>query len=299
MPKNLARALPSFPIVECFGFDAHAQTQAARSARDERTCPFAKNACEKFRQYGFGYCSVSYAAKDDAGKSYTYAVCDHRVDGEPIKLAIADAIGTRKYELVPEVVLTDPRTSFDYVVLSKDGEADHLVAIETQAIDIRGGGVGPAWRAWSDEKIEDWRDYFSIEAAEKGRKDTVAFGVNMANIYKRLGLQVATKGTLLKAIGVKLYVVMQDRPFQYLHNRVRFEPTDQGSDWDVTFMTFDYDGTTSPSGQLGFSHVRTIRTTLEAYTTALSNDHRATDDQRQQFLDRVKIKAKQSRVGAA
>ncbi len=282
-----------FPIVECFGFDAHSASREARAARSHKLCPFAENTCEKYRQYGFGYCSVTYAAKDDGGKRHTYAVCDHRVDGAPLKRAIQDAIGDAPHVLVPEVVLSDPRTSFDYVVLAKINGSDRAVAIETQAIDIRGGGVGPAWRAWFDEKVDDWRAYFSAEAREKGRQDTVAYGVNMANIYKRLGLQVATKGTFLKAIGVKLYVVMQDKPFQYLHRRVRFEPVAEGEEWDVTFMTFDYDGSVSPEGRLGFSYVRTVRTSLANYTAALSHDHRATEDQRERFLERVREKAKQ------
>ena len=44
----------------------------------------------------------------------------------------------------------------------------------------------------------------------------------MGNIYKRLGLQTAEKGTYLKSIGIRLYVVMQDLPFLYLWNRIRF-----------------------------------------------------------------------------
>jgi len=283
-----------FPIVECFGYDANANTAEARAAREAKACPFAKNKCEKYRQYGFGYCSVTYAAKDDGGTRYTYAVCDHRVDGDPLHLAIKDAIGDAPYVLVPEVVLRDPRTSFDYVVLADIDGKEHAVAIETQAIDLRGGGVGPAWDAWMANEPEEWRAYFTRQSLAKGRKDTVAYGVNMANIYKRLGLQVATKGTFLKAIGVKLYVVMQDRPFRYLHNRVRFRPSVGGDDWDVTFVTFEYDGTTSANGQSGFAFSHMVRTSLSEYTDALSNDHRATEEQRDNFMRLVKQKAKRA-----
>jgi hypothetical protein len=286
------RAAPPFPIVECFGFDAHAASEEAQRARKQKLCPFAGNECEKLRQYGFGYCSVTYAARDDDGQRFTYAVCDYRLDGEPLHLAISDAFGDEPYSLAQEVVLTDRRTSLDSVACDVvRGRSDRVIAIETQAIDLRGGGVGPAWRAWGDGKTAEWRRYFTEEAARKGRRDTVAYGVNMANIYKRLGLQVATKGVFLKAIDVPFYVVMQDRPFQYLHRRVPFAALDEGQDWDISFMTFDYDGTVAPSGMHGFSHVRTIRTTLSAYTSALPSDHRADADQRADFIERVLAKA--------
>lgn len=270
-----------------------------KKAREQKLCPFAGNECEKFRQYGFGYCSVTYAARDDDGQRFTYAVCDHRVDGGPLHLAIRDTFGDEPYSLAPEVVLTDPRTSFDYVAYDeRRSGVDRVIAIETQAIDLRGGGVGPAWQAWGDGKTADWRRYFTEESAQKGRRDTVAYGVNMANIYKRLGLQVATKGTFLKAVGVPFYVVMQDRPFQYLHRRVPFVALGEGQDWDISFVTFDYDGTIAANGMHGFSHVRTIRTSLAAYTSALPSDRRASADQRASFIERILAKTQPKRGGA-
>lgn len=172
--------------------------------------------------------------------------------------------------LVPEVVLTDPRTSFDYaaITVSPTGEIDGAMAIETQAIDIRGGRVGPAWRAWVDGKPERWREYFTADATTKGRKDTVAYGVNMANIYKRLGLQVAVKGSYLKGIGVPFYVVMQHRPFEYLRRRIRF--AEVAHPWDITFMTFEYTGKAKSDGSLEFSHASTVRTSLASYVESMT-----------------------------
>lgn len=289
----MARDPLPFPIVEAFGFAADANTAEARYHREQQLCPFAQNKCEKFRQYSFGYCSVTYAAADDDRQRYTYAVCDHRVDGPPLQLAIKDHFGPKSVQIASEVVLTDPRTSFDYVAfVASEGKIEDAIVVETQAIDIRGGGVGPAWKAWMSDDVANWRSYFTREAAEKGRSDTVAYGVNMANIYKRLGLQVATKGTLLKAIGVPFYVVMQDRPFRYLRRRVQFKEAPKDSPWDITFMTFDYTGSRLDNGQLEFVHTDVVRTTLENYTKALSADHRATADQRQTFFEKVMLKAR-------
>ena len=278
-----------FPIIEAFGYAVDATSQDAKDARERRWCRFTGTECEKFRQYGFGYCSVTYAAADDTGVSRTYAVCDHRVDGPPVAEAMRDHFGSTPYRLVPEIVLTNPRTSFDYVAMATN-DVENVLAMETQAIDIRGGGVGPAWHAWADGKIDEWRDYFSKEAAKKGRKDTVAYGVNMANIYKRLGLQVAVKGTYLKGIGVPFYVVMQDRPFQYLRRRINFEAIADGDSWDICFMTFDY-GDRLPDDSFAFTHAQTVRTTVAKYVASLSSDPGMAKAAREEFMERVMKKA--------
>lgn len=278
-----------FPIVEAFGYRWDATSKEARQATEQEFCRFAKKACEKLRQYGFGYCSVTYAAADDGGKSYTYAVCDHRLDGAPLAHVIADHFETRKYRLVPEIVLREPRTSFDYVAQATDNP-DDVIAIETQSIDIRGGGVGSAWRAWKEGKTSQWRAFFTEAATLKGRKDTVAYGVNMANIYKRLGLQVAVKGSYLKGIGVPFYVLMQDRPFQYLHRRICFRPCAEGEPWDITFVTFDYEDATDANGVIPFVHRQTVRTTVANYVSALSSDPGMAQKARADFLDRVSRK---------
>jgi hypothetical protein len=292
-PEGTLDSIPAeapFPITEAFGFASSAQTPESQQARARKWCPFAQAACEKYRQYRFGYCSVTYAAADDSGVRRTYAVCDHRLDGAPVRSALADYFPSlQDVRLVAEVVLAKPRASFDYVAFQYTGdEIKDAIVIETQSIDMRGGGVGPAWHAWMEGHPERWREYFSAEAARKGRQDKVAYGVNMANIYKRLGLQVAEKGGFLKHIGVRLYVVMQDRPFRYLRSRIAFQEVTEG--WDITFMTFDYTGQQNADGSLAFTHMQTVRTTLESYQAALSADTREGSD-RAHFIERVKKKA--------
>jgi len=180
-----------FPIVEIFGYPVTAQTPDAIAARKHQLCPFAENECEKQRQYRYGYYSVTYAAEADKGERKTYAVCDHRLDGPPIRAVLNDYFATVDFSvrIASEVVLKEPRISFDYVAFKETNNGiDDVVAIETQAIDLRGGGVGPAFRAWQDGQPNEWRRYFTEEAVAGGRKDKIAYGVNMGNIYKRLGL---------------------------------------------------------------------------------------------------------------
>lgn len=278
-----------FPIVEAFGHPWDSKTSQAVEAAQSRYCPYSKKECEKYRQYKFGYCSVTYAAADDSGQPHTYAVCDHRLDGPPLDFVVRDHFKDRKTTLVPEIVLTNPRTSFDYVAFAQD-DVEDIIGVETQAIDIRGGGVGPAWRAWEDGNVGDWRSYFTREALAKGRKDNVAYGVNMANIYKRLGLQVAVKGSYLHGIGVPFYVLMQNRPFEYLRRRIQF-PAATGAKWDITFITFDYTGCKCADGTLEFAHAQTVRTTVAQYVGAMSSDTRLAKSAREDFLNRVKSKA--------
>lgn len=278
-----------FPIVEVFGYDKHLRTDEARRSFDERRCPFAGRACEKYQQYGFGYCSVQYKSKYDS-KPEIYAVCDHRLDGSPVQHAVVDFFGNNeRVKLVEELKFTDPDQSFDFIAI--DPTTDVFIGIETQAIDLRGGGVGPAWESIADGTPSEWRAYFSREAAAKKRKDNVAYGVNMANITKRLGLQVAEKGNLMRQLNAKLYVVAQDRCLEYFKRRIPARwTTERNDDWDISFITFDYTGVVLPSGRWNVEHRQTIRTTLASFSEALSRSTANID--RGRFLQRIKEKLK-------
>jgi hypothetical protein len=82
---------------------------------------------------------------------------------------------------------------------------------------------------------------------------------------------------------------MQYLPFVYLWNRIRFDEND--ADWDITFLAFEYDGSELPDGRLGFSHCRTVRTTLASFISALAANNRAGGGLREDFLKQVRIKA--------
>lgn len=286
-----------FPIVEAYGFPYNSNAPAAIKTWNEKSCPFAGGPCEKQRQYGFGYCSVTYAAKWDNGIQRPYAVCDHRLDGQPVKWAVNDYFGAQPATLVPEVTATStPKRNIDYVAFTNDPFAPggtSLIAIETQAIDLRGGGVGPAWQAWEEDHVENWRAYFTAEAKKKGRRDTVDYGVNTGNVYKRLGVQVFEKGGYLKQIDVPLYVVMQHTILQQLRSRVNFTPVVEGMPWDITFIGFDYDGTLDASGKLQLKLVEVVRTTLDNYTQAMFSSAEG-GSLREEFVAKVKKKVKTS-----
>lgn len=287
-PEDFPSAERPFPLAEVFGYQRELRTPAARQAFADRHCPFAGNECEKFRQYKYGYCSVHYRADGDDAPQ-VYAVCDHRLDGAPVAMAVRDffGAGADKVHLVPEVVLTEPRQSFDFIALERTG--DRFIGIEAQAIDLRGGGVGPAFASMIEGDPASWRQRFSDEAETKGRSDTVAYGVNTANIYKRLGLQVAEKAAMLRAWDSHLYVVTQGRPFNYLMGRTRVDWLTAGEDWDITFVVFDYTGAVLDNGQMGFEHVGTYRTEVATFAEALVNP--TSSISASDFLRRVRKKA--------
>ncbi|MFJ6717478.1 hypothetical protein [Streptomyces sp. NPDC091259] len=282
-----------FPIVEIFGYPHDCATPEAVASREGARCPFSAAPCEKQRQYGFGYCSVTYSAAWDT-HGQTYAVCDHRLDGRPTAWAVRDYFGDKPAFLVPEVAVTQkPRLNLDYVAYANDPHAPggvQAIAIETQAIDLRGGGVRPAWDAWAAGEPELWRSYYSRDAHSKGRKDTVDYGINTGNVYKRLGTQVAVKGEYLKQIEVPLYVVMQQKILQQLRSRIDFTPVSESDKWDITFIGFDYDGTVHADGQLAMPPTETVRTSLENYTQAMTSNSGSVA-LRDDFLAKVKRKA--------
>ena len=117
---GLLRTDPSaFPIVEIFGHKWDSISLEMQAATQRKWCPFANVACEKYRQYHFGYCSVRYAAAGDSHDAQIYAVCDHRLDGPPLRHVVIDHFGTSETTIVPEIVLNNPRTSFDSPAISK------------------------------------------------------------------------------------------------------------------------------------------------------------------------------------
>ncbi|MFE9651571.1 hypothetical protein [Micromonospora sp. NPDC006431] len=291
-PKVPSQRGSIYPIVEAYGFPYDSPSPLAHQTWAEKLCPFMGNDCEKKRQYGYGYCSVTYSAEWDKGKQHPYAVCDHRLDGEPINWTVRDHFGDAPAKLVPEVTaVLQPKLNVDFVAYRDDPaspDGTDLIAIEAQAIDLRGGGVGPAWRAWEDGNLPEWRDYFTREAeAKKRKKDAIDYGVNMGNVYKRLGTQVAVKGEFLKQVRVPLYVVTQHRILQQLRSRVEFDVIPVGDPWDITFVSFDYNGSLDSNGQLSFVFHEAVRTTLPMYLKALTSSRAAITYLRSDFIKKV------------
>ena len=167
----------------------------------------------------------------------------------------------------------------------------NLIAIEAQAIDIRGGSVGPAWQAWEEGKVEDWRTYFTEDAKRRNKPDKITYGVNAGNVYKRLATQVSVKGEFFHSLNIPLYVVMQHRILRQLRARVNFETVQPGQAWDITFVSFDYTDRFNADGSLKFTFIEAARTTLANYIRAFTRSNESSTHKRIDLIQKMKRKA--------
>ncbi len=92
---------------------------------------------------------------------------------------------------------------------------------------------------------------------------------------------------MLHAWGSKLYVVTQQRPFDYFERRIQLNWSDE--DWEITFLTFDYTGAVDDSGQMVMVHTGTYRTKVGGFAEALVNP--TSTISADTFLRRVRKKA--------
>jgi hypothetical protein len=230
------RVPEDFPVAEAFGYPPDADTEAARDARNRCWCPFTDRPCSKLLSAAqTGICSINYKA--EGFDETTWAICQHRLKGEPFAEAVQRHFGPRASEaaLVTELRLDEPRMSLDGVgvLIEEDDEVD-LVGIEAQTIDTRGGSVKPLWAAYASGAPDRWRDRYAGGAK---------FGVNTTNVWKRLLPQVMNKGRLYRGWDSKLYVLVQDPVFQFIARRMPLErlPRQAAGNAEIVWLLWDYE----------------------------------------------------------
>jgi hypothetical protein len=217
-----------FPIAELFGFPDTNLSETARAARSRRFCPFINSQCTKVTGHAqmgpIGTCSVRY-------RGQTVIVCPQRFRGD--NHVIARAVASQAFgaeapiKLVREVVVktgTGERWSLDYVAAEMVGEAfGKIIGIEDQAIDTT-GSVVPFVQAYLEGRTDGqpWHTY----------------GLNWANVYKRIIPQVARKGRIFEAWGSQLYVVIQDVLLGYIGKRIAVRPAQPGESVNLIFQAY-------------------------------------------------------------
>lgn len=224
-----------FPVVEIFGYPPDADTASAKDARARCWCPFMDKPCSKLLSSAqTGICSIRYKA--EGFDETTWAVCQHRLKGEPFEDAVRRHFGRRSKdaELVTELRLNKPRMSLDGVGALFDGDDVDFVGIEAQTIDTRGGSVKPLWEAYTTGRPHEWRDRYP-----EGAK----FGVNTTNVWKRLLPQVMNKGRLYQGWDSKLYVLVQDPVFQFITRRMNLDrlPRSSASKAEIVWLLWDFE----------------------------------------------------------
>ncbi len=255
-----------YPVAELFGFPPDCDTEEARAARRHQLCPFKGGQCTKLRQAaGTAICSLRYHA-EGFETELIWATCANRLawEFETVRdLAFPDNAADAR--IVREVKIKDPALSFDGVVLlvDPDGGVD-FVGIEAQTIDTRGGSVKPLWHAYADGEPDKWRDRYDGKPT---------FGVNLANVWKRLLPQIINKGRMYADWDTRLYVIVQSSLLQFIRRRMRLhELSGQERDHaEIIWLPWDYAGGRSGNGQLWTELGSPIYTTLaqveQAFTT--------------------------------
>ncbi|XVS66013.1 hypothetical protein ACQPYE_08155 [Actinosynnema sp. CA-299493] len=181
---------------------------------------------------------------------------------------MSDHFKNKEAFIVPEVTLVNEPNKLNVDYFAFDSSKKEVIAIEAQTIDTRGGSLRPAWDAWLSGNTADWRSFYT-KAVKKGRRDTVNIGVNISNVRKRLGIQIAEKGGVFARVGIPLYVIMQNSILERLRSVIDFHPSEQDEPWDITFGGFDFDDSVNADGQLGLKLMSTTRTTYESFSLAL------------------------------
>jgi hypothetical protein len=168
--------------------------------------------------------------------------------------------------IVREIKIKDPDMTFDGVVLlvRPDGEVE-FAGIEAQTIDTRGGAIVPLWEAHQQGMSAAWRDFYP---------GGPRFGVNTANVWKRLLPQVMNKGRMYADWETKLYVIVQDTLLQFMRGRRMHlhELSRQEQDRaEIVWLPWDFTGNVLPNGQLeteiGKPIYNTVAQVEEAFTT--------------------------------
>lgn len=271
-----------YPIAEVFGYAPDAVTAAAVEGRERCWCPFRDKPCTKLLSAAeTGICSIRYRA---AGfEQGIWAVCANRLSGAPFDHVLSTHFGrdASTSTLVTEVRIEEPRVTFDGVGLRElDGDDIDFIGIEAQTIDTRGGSLKLLWQSYVEGRPHEWRSYYPKRPA---------FGVNTANVWKRLLPQVMNKGRLYKGWQSKLYVVLQDAVFQFISRRMPLQNlTRQERDSaEIIWVRWDYTGDVDANGQLVTELAASLYTTLDQVETAFVTVNAM---QRPEFVKAVRAK---------
>jgi hypothetical protein len=108
--------------------------------------------------------------------------------------------------------------------LDAHNKVKEFISIELQAVDVT-GSYRPAYDA-------------VINSQMLAKKPT--FGFNMANVYKRLMMQLIAKGYYHHHWGTKVVAVVQDVVFDDICRRIQFPPAADPKNSNIVFMVYKY-----------------------------------------------------------
>lgn len=219
---------PENAIGEVLGVPAHKGIDPARLGF---ACPFLKTPCIKrstlLPGQAYPVCSirmpqagcVCVCPKRFYAVDFLREVIDHCWPGDspPKNPQIAREVTMRGFGHV-DFVIAD---------MQPDGNVDHFLSVELQAIDIT-GSVMKAYAALL--KCEDLE-----------RKPT--YGLNWDNVYKRFVTQIIRKGYFHHHWGTKIVAVVQDVVYKYICERFEFMRSThvKSTTTNIIFMSYRYE----------------------------------------------------------
>jgi hypothetical protein len=224
----------AFPLAELFGWPDTNRSKEADSARRNKFCPFLVAECTKKTGHAeagpIGTCSIRKGQR-------TIIICPQRFRGDNHTIAreiagYAFGAGT-SFKLVRELAVrtgAGERWSLDYVAAERTATGyGKIIAIEDQAIDTTGSVV----------------PYVQWFLAARSGTVKHSFGLNWANVYKRIIPQVARKGRIFEAWGSQLYVVIQDELLRYIRNRIALSSAQEGEAVNLLFEAYRLEADTA------------------------------------------------------
>ncbi|NVL89412.1 MAG: hypothetical protein HWN69_00255 [Desulfobacterales bacterium] len=212
---------------EVFGYPIRARSAKAKAARKRYWCPFANEKCNKqsrLVKYPMGVCSVQYG-------NQVIALSPRRfLQNNTVFKDIADHyFKTRDNLLLFSEVGLAGTGNFDFVMVKHkplSSDIEDFVIIEFQTGQTTSTG----------KLVQALKDCLGGKDI-KGK--SYAFGLNMADIWKRSFTQILNKGIVLEKWGHKIYWVVQEPVYQNLLDRYNLNGMRYNKEHSTVFAIYD------------------------------------------------------------
>jgi hypothetical protein len=215
---------------EIFGHPIDVNSPQAQDHRKQHWCPFANKPCDKKSRlidYPMGVCSVQYGEEIIALSPKRF------LQDNTIFYDIADHHFGRRHDLLVFSEVSIPKAGhlgrFDYVMAKHrplSSEIEDFVIIELQTGQTTSTGA-------LVQALEDFTQGKDLSGT------SYAFGMNLADVWKRTFTQILTKGIALERWGHKIYWIVQEPVYQNFLDRYQLHGMSYDPDHSTIFAIYD------------------------------------------------------------
>lgn len=260
---------------EVFGHPIGVTSSQAITARRKYWCPFAGEKCNKqsrLVKYPMGVCSVRYGDQVVALSPRRF-LQDNIVFND-----IADHyFKTRDNLLLFSEVGLSGTGNFDFVIVKHkpvSTDIEDFVIIEFQTGQTTSTG----------QLVQALKDFLGGEDVEG---TSYAFGLNMADIWKRSFTQILNKGIVLENWGHKIYWVVQEPVYQNLLDRYNLNGMTYNKKHTTVFAIYDL---RNGGGKYELFQTRIESSTIDSLFKAFRNNPNIPS--KNAFVDKLKTKVR-------